>query len=526
MKSDHALLQEFRKHRSETAFQELVERHLSLVHSVAQRVTCNSELAKDVSQIVFAKLAQSRPLRSEVNFLAWLHRTTRHAAIDLVRSENRRRKRESTAYETMNNDSTSPLWSQIEPVLDDILVLLSEKDRNLILARYYQGQSHAATAKQLGISEDAARVRTTRALERLRKRFAKKGIQTSAALLGSSLTSYAVTPASSALVAEVCTSVSALPALGAGAVTLAGLKSLLPSIGFLAVAIPLTSAQFRETTRLESEIRSVQSVVRLQSIEEENEVLVKAPSLSLSDENEVSAIRKQSRQFDILVQLFEEQGASALPTEVFTKDLEPTDGLIEILGLSEKVAEELRAFGQETLAQIKEWEGKNVIKDEPVKLQTIGEHTLAQIKEMEENGVRKDRILAFKAQQEAIHALMHDPPPSEYDHAFKIPSADEEMKSVRQGFQTGVRRIVGDETFALIQRKLMSEFLEEERDYLVSFKLRKDAKGRDRASLSLSQLNSAGDVVSSFHGGGGFSLVSESRTLRRFSHLFALVSEQ
>ena len=145
---------------------------------------------------------------------------------------------------------------------------------------------------------------------------------------------------------------------------------------------------------------------------------------------------------------------------------------------------------------------------------------------MEENGVRKDRILAFKAQQEAMLALVHDPPPSEYDHAFKIPSADEEMKSIRQGFQTGVRRIVGDEAFALIQRKLMSEFLEEERDYLVSFKLRKDAKGRDRASLSLSELNSAGDVESSSSVGGGSSLVSESRTLRRFSHLFALVSEQ
>ena len=487
MKSDHALLQEFRKHRSETAFQELVERHLGLVHSVAQRVTCNSELAKDVSQIVFAKLAQSRPLRFEVNFLAWLHRTTRHAAIDLVRSENRRRKRESTAYETMNNDSTSPLWSQIEPVLDDVLVLLSEKDRTLILARYYRGQSHAATATQLGISEDAARVRTARALDRLRKRFAKKGIQTSAALLGSSLTSYAVTPASSALVAEVCASVSALPALGAWSVTLAGLKPLLPSIGFLAVVIPPTSAQFRETTQLESEIQSVQSATSSQPIQEEKQEPVAHPSFTLLSGSEALAIREQSRQFDVLVQLYEEQGRSALPTEVFTKDLEPTDGLIEILDLSATEAEKLRAFGQETLAQIKEWEGKNVIKDEPAKLQTIGE--------------------------------------PEYDHAFKIPSADEEMKAIRQGFQTGVRRIVGDEAFALIQRKVMSEFLEEERDYLVSFKLEKDAEGRDRVNLALARLNSAGDVqVSS--GAGGSTLVSENRTLRRFSHLFALVSEQ
>ena len=176
MKSNQRLLQEFRKTRSEAAFRELVERHLSLVYSVALRVTRNAEFARDVSQTVFLKLAQSSAVpAADLNLLAWLHRTTRNAAIDLIRSENRRRKREAVAHETMKIESSPADWSQLESVLEDVLANLSEKERGLILARYYQGHTHSTTAEELGISEDAARVRTKRALAKLQERLGKKG---------------------------------------------------------------------------------------------------------------------------------------------------------------------------------------------------------------------------------------------------------------------------------------------------------------------------------------------------------------
>jgi len=479
MSSDYTLLQEFRKHRSEASFRELVDRHLGLVHSVAQRVTRNEELAKDVSQIVFAKLAQAPPMRSEVNFLAWLHRTTRHAAIDLIRSENRRRRRESVAHETMSTEPSSPLWSQIEPLLDDVLNMLPEKERRLILARYYQSQSHSTTAQQLGISEDAARVRTARALNRLRKLFARKGIQTTAALLGTSLTSRAVTPVSNLLVNEVCSASFTLQSAGAWVTSAAGLKPFLPSVIFLSIATPLTLAQFQKTTRLESEIQNLQSLESSQPIEQESLITREPSPQPQVISEEVLAIQERSRQFDTLLKLYQETGRDLLPFGAFTKDFEPTKGLNGIFSLSPTQTSELTALGQGTLSEIKKWEIKNAVRDKP----------------------RDDK----------------------YQYAFKIPSGDQHMASIRENFRLRVQEILGNDNYSLISGSLMSEFLAEGEDYLISFQLEEDSKGRTRFNLKSAQLDSRGRL----RGGSarrGSPLVAEDRTGRRFSHLFDLVS--
>ena len=61
------LLADFRGHRSEAAFGELVRRYTNLVYSVAKRRLSNVSLAQEVTQIVFIRLARSVPnLRGEV----------------------------------------------------------------------------------------------------------------------------------------------------------------------------------------------------------------------------------------------------------------------------------------------------------------------------------------------------------------------------------------------------------------------------------------------------------------------------
>ena len=92
------LLAEFRKTRSEEAFGELVRRYTNLVYSVAKRRLSNVPLAQDVTQIVFIRLAKAAPsIRGDAELVAWLHRTTVHASIDLWRSESRRQSREEIA---------------------------------------------------------------------------------------------------------------------------------------------------------------------------------------------------------------------------------------------------------------------------------------------------------------------------------------------------------------------------------------------------------------------------------------------
>ena len=65
--NDMDLVREFARHNSETAFAELVRRHINLVYSVAIRFTGNTGDAQDVAQAVFiilARKAASLPARN------------------------------------------------------------------------------------------------------------------------------------------------------------------------------------------------------------------------------------------------------------------------------------------------------------------------------------------------------------------------------------------------------------------------------------------------------------------------------
>src|SRR5262245_21042015 len=120
--SDQVLIRAYVRTRCESSFSELVHRHIDFVHSTAQRVLGNTNLAEDVTQRVFLALAQhSVKLQERLSLTGWLHETTRNLAINTVRSEERRRRREQEAA-TMNHLEASDsemLWQQIAPRLDE-----------------------------------------------------------------------------------------------------------------------------------------------------------------------------------------------------------------------------------------------------------------------------------------------------------------------------------------------------------------------------------------------------------------------
>lgn len=205
--SDRDLLERFVEGRDEAAFRLLVERHLPLVHGVARRVTANEDLAKDVAQDTFMRLAQRAALIPEnVSLSAWLHRVTRHLAIDLVRAEDRRKKRElaNPSHAAMSN-TPSPDWSALAPLVDSLVDRLPAADREVLLLRYYRAEPHAAVARQLGVSEAVVRKRASRALEKLRGLLASRGIATTTAALATLLPAHAATPVSGTLVLSIST---------------------------------------------------------------------------------------------------------------------------------------------------------------------------------------------------------------------------------------------------------------------------------------------------------------------------------
>jgi len=182
------LLAEFRTTRGEAAFSELVGRYTNLVYSIAKRRVADVTLAQEVTQIVFIRLAKSPPkLDSEAQLLGWLHRTTVHVSIDLWRSETRRRAREQHALAMQPDRTEEAAWNETTPVLDQALDELNETDRQVILLRFFEQKTMADLGQVFGISADAAKMRVSRALERLRTQLGGLGVTCSAVLLGTLL---------------------------------------------------------------------------------------------------------------------------------------------------------------------------------------------------------------------------------------------------------------------------------------------------------------------------------------------------
>jgi RNA polymerase sigma factor (sigma-70 family) len=170
------------------AFAELVARHLTLVYGTAMRSLASRQLAEEVAQNVFVKLAQNASsLLPNTVVPAWLYRVTRHAAIDVKRTEQRRHNREQLAVE-LADMKTEPLdWAHLEPALDDAIEALPQSDRTLILLRYFENRPLRDAACLMGISEAAVQKRASRAVEQIREFFRTKGISVTAVTIVAAL---------------------------------------------------------------------------------------------------------------------------------------------------------------------------------------------------------------------------------------------------------------------------------------------------------------------------------------------------
>ena len=244
MSEEAQLLRRYAEERSEAAFEEVVRRNLNLVHSAAIRqVGGNPAAAADIAQAVFTELAcQANRLMRHPALVGWLYTTTHRMAARYVRDETRRRRREHEAHamqETHRSTDPEADWNRLAPVLDEAMHELAEADRNALLLRHFQQRPYAEVGAQLGLSENAARMRVDRALKRLREHLARRGITSTASAVVLALNGPAVAAAPSGLAANISAG-----ALAAGAVTAStlGLLSLMSSTPFKVGAVVLGCA--------------------------------------------------------------------------------------------------------------------------------------------------------------------------------------------------------------------------------------------------------------------------------------------
>lgn len=239
--TDLQLLARYTCDHAEDAFAELVRCHLDLVFSAALRQVRSPQLAEEVAQSAFTDLARNAHcLAPDTILTAWLYQVTRRTAIEVVRHEARRQLREQIATEMNALNETAHFakhaavdhWTHIEPLLDEAMSALDDTDRAAVLLRYFENQSLREVGATLGTSDDAAQKRVSRAVERLREFFAKRGLPVGASGLVVVLSANAVQAAPVGLAVTIST-----------AAALAGTTIAATTTATVAKAIAMTTLQ-------------------------------------------------------------------------------------------------------------------------------------------------------------------------------------------------------------------------------------------------------------------------------------------
>ena len=328
MTDDSTLLRRFAEDRSDDAFAEVTRRHLNLVYSAALRQTGgDAQLAEDVSQRVFALLARKAGALARHPVLAgWLYTTTHFTAAKTVRAEQRRRTREQEA-QAMQDLNSAPApevdWERLRAVLDDAMHRLNQRDREAVLLRFFEGRHFAEVGARQGVSENAARMRVERALEKLHALLARQGITSTTAALALLLADHAVIAAPAGLAAAV-SGAAVAGAAAAGGGTFAGwtLMSTPKLLAGLSGAVVLAVGagvvlQQQTTADLRAEVDSLQQRTQLVTrLRAENQRLTRlqVPPAELEQLQKDSAELAQARAD---VDALKARLVSALPPAAF-----------------------------------------------------------------------------------------------------------------------------------------------------------------------------------------------------------------
>jgi RNA polymerase sigma factor (sigma-70 family) len=296
MTDDAELLHRYAETHAEDAFAEFVGRHINLVYAAAvRRLQGDTHGAADITQQVFVAAAQrASNLARHPRLTAWLHAATRNAATNLMRNEHRRREREREAHQTgeLMAAPNAADWEQLHPLLDAAIDALGESDREAVLLRFFENRPFSEIAPRLRLTENAARMRVDRALDKLHALLGRRGISSTSTALGMVLAKHAAAAiqAPAGLAASV-TSVAVAGTTGAMIAGLLGFMNITKWTSALAAASLIGIAVFRVYEHREAE----RVLAKTQSMHRERlGILRAAKSAAESAELELAGSRKRA----------------------------------------------------------------------------------------------------------------------------------------------------------------------------------------------------------------------------------------
>ncbi|RFC51715.1 MAG: DNA-directed RNA polymerase specialized sigma subunit, sigma24 family [Verrucomicrobia bacterium] len=190
--SDSDLLTAYAKDGNESAFATLAARHVDMIFSVSLRRSNHRQLAEEATQNVLLALSiNARKLAHlHTNLPGWLHTATKFEVAKLQRRESRLKKREQAYAASQMNPSQHEVDTvpRLLPLLDKAIDQLCASDRDIIVRRYLEGHDFRRIGEALGISEDTAQKRTSRAFDSLNRFFKRHaGITVSATALAAGI---------------------------------------------------------------------------------------------------------------------------------------------------------------------------------------------------------------------------------------------------------------------------------------------------------------------------------------------------
>ena len=182
--TDRILVERLVRQGDADAFSTLMGQYADMVYGTCRRVLGNDAQAADAAQETFFQFLKSAD-RITGSVGSWLHQVATRRAVDLVRQNVSRRRREQTYAASTFHQAEG--WEEIEPQVDEALEELPDDLREFLILHYLKGQSMTEIAAAKGLSQPTVSRRVATALEQLRQKLGARDLAVGVTVLGTML---------------------------------------------------------------------------------------------------------------------------------------------------------------------------------------------------------------------------------------------------------------------------------------------------------------------------------------------------